>query len=50
MREYAKTWEVRNPEPKFSNYYNPSEGQKKKDYLGGLVAVAAIGGVAWYVL
>ena len=50
MREYAKAWEVRNPEPKFSQYYHPSEDQKKKDYLGGLVAVAAIGGVAWYVL
>ena len=50
MREYAKAWEVRNPEPKFSQYYHPSENQKKKDYLGGLVAVAVIGGVAWYVL
>ena len=50
MREYAKAWEVRNPEPKFSQYYHPSENQKKKDYIGGLVAVVAIVGVAWYVL
>ena len=50
MREYAKAWKEKNPEPKFYQYYHPSEEQKKKDYLGALVAVAAIGGVAYYVL
>ena len=50
MREYAKAWEVRNAEPKFYQYYHPSENQKKKDYLGGLVAIVAISGIAYYVL
>ena len=50
MREYAKAWEASNPEPKFYQYYHPSENQKKKDYLGGFIAIIAIGGVAWYVL
>ena len=50
MREYARAWEAENPEPKFYQYYHPSEEQKKKDYLGAFAAVAAIGGVAYYVL
>ena len=50
MREYANAWETKHPEPKFYQYYHPSEDQKKKDYLGALVAIAAIGGVAYYVL
>lgn len=50
MREYATAWIVRNPEPRFFQYYHPSEDQKKKDYLGAVIAVAAIGGAAWYVL
>ena len=50
MREYARAWETANPEPKFYQYYHPSEDHKKKDYLGTFVAVAAIGGVAYYVL
>ena len=50
MREYARSWETAHPEPKFYQYYHPSEDQKKKDYLGAFVAVAAIGGVAYYVL
>jgi len=50
MREYRKAWEVRNPEPQFYQYYHASQDQKKKDYIGGLVAVAVIGGIAYYVL
>jgi len=50
IEEYAKAWIVRNPEPKFYQYYHPSEDQKKKNYLGALAAVAAIGGIAYYVL
>ena len=50
MREYAQAWETKNPEPKFYQYYHPSSEQKKKDYLGGFMAIIAIGGVAWYVL
>ena len=50
MREYAHAWETKNPEPKFFQYYHPSEEQKKKDYIGGFIAIITIGGVAWYVL
>lgn len=50
MREYAQALEEINPEPKFYQYYHPSEDRKKKDYIGRLVAIAAIGGVAYYVL
>jgi len=50
MREYARAWEVQNPEPKFYQYYHPSEEQKKKDYLIAISTIAAISGIAWYVL
>lgn len=50
MREYARAWETKHPEPKFDQYYHPSEDQKKKDYLGALITITAIGGVAYYVL
>lgn len=35
---------------KNSNNYHPGSEQKEKDYVGGFVAIAAIGGVTWYVL
>ena len=50
IREYASAWAAKNPEPKFYQYYHPGEEQKKKDYLGAVIAIAAIGGVAYYVL
>ena len=46
MREYAAA----NPEPQFHQYYHPSQQQKYKDYLGAIVVVAAVGGIAYYVL
>ena len=50
MREYAKAWEAANPEPQLHQYYHPSPQQKRKDYMGAIVAIAAIGGVAYYFL
>ena len=50
MAEYAQALDVRAPMPKFFQYYHPSEAQKKKDYIGALVAITAISGIAYYVL
>ena len=50
MVEYARALDAQNPKPQFFQYYHPSEAQKKKDYLGALVAIGAIGGIAYYVL
>lgn len=50
MREYARSWEEANPKPQFHQYYTPSAAQQKKDYVGALVAIAAIGGAAYYFL
>jgi len=50
MLEYAQAWEAANPRPQFNQFYHPSEQQKGKDRLGALVAVAVVGGAAWYFL
>ena len=50
MVEYARALDARAPMPQFFQYYHPSEAQKKKDYIGALVAIGAIGGIAYYVL